>query len=115
MAIASSSWARAVVDVLTIDHIGHRGDGVALVDGQPVYVPYALPGEQVEVERIAGHPDRRHLVRVDTPSADRIEPISWSACRIKRMSSAREIAGWATYLGSTIFHAGQAGARERCG
>ena len=75
MAIASSSWGRAVVDVLTVDHIGHRGDGVALVDGQPVYVPYALPGEQVEVERVANHPDRRHLVRVDTPSADRIEPI----------------------------------------
>ncbi len=75
MAIVSSSWGHAVVDVLTIDHIGHRGDGVVLVDGQPVYVPYALPGERIEVERVANHPDRRHLVRVDAPSADRIEPI----------------------------------------
>ena len=29
---------------------------------------------------------------------------SWSACRIKRMSSARAITGFATYFGSTIFH-----------
>src|ERR1039458_4994719 len=29
---------------------------------------------------------------------------SWSACRIKRMSSARAITGLAAYFGSTIFH-----------
>jgi len=75
MATANSSWGHGVVDALTIDHIGHRGDGVALVDGQPVYVPYALPGERVEVEQIANHPDRRRVVRVDTPSAERIAPV----------------------------------------
>jgi 23S rRNA (uracil1939-C5)-methyltransferase len=72
MAIASSSWAHVVVDVLTIDHVGHRGDGVALFDGQSAFVPYTLPGERVEVERVAGHPDRCHLIRVDEPSPDRI-------------------------------------------
>jgi 23S rRNA (uracil1939-C5)-methyltransferase len=74
-ATANFSSERAVVDVVTIDHVGHRGDGVAEIDGQAVYVPYALPGERVEVENVARHPDRRHLVRVDVPSADRIEPI----------------------------------------
>jgi 23S rRNA (uracil1939-C5)-methyltransferase len=64
-----------VVDVLTIDHIGHRGDGVAVLEGQPVYVPYALPGERVEVEQVANHLDRRRLIRVDTASAERVEPI----------------------------------------
>jgi len=64
-----------VVEVLTIGQIGHRGDGVAAVDGQSVYVPYALPGERVEVEQVANHPDRRRLVRIDTPSTDRIDPI----------------------------------------
>ena len=29
---------------------------------------------------------------------------SWSACRMKRMSSARAITGLAAYFGSTIFH-----------
>jgi 23S rRNA (uracil1939-C5)-methyltransferase len=75
MATGNFSSGRAVVDVLTIDHMGHRGDGVALVDGQAVYVPYALPGERVEVQHVANHPDRGHLVHVDVPSADRIAPI----------------------------------------
>ncbi len=64
-----------MVDVLTIEQIGHRGDGVAVVGGQAVYVPYALPSERVEVEQVANHPDRRRLVRIDVPSNDRIEPI----------------------------------------
>ncbi|MDC7785449.1 RNA methyltransferase [Rhodoplanes sp. TEM] len=60
---------------LTIATLGRRGDGV--VDGPafPIYVPYALPGETVEVEAVAGHPDRRRLVRVEVPSPDRIAPI----------------------------------------
>jgi 23S rRNA (uracil1939-C5)-methyltransferase len=40
-----------------------------------VYVPYALPGETVEVEPEPGHPDRRHLLHVDAPSPDRIAPV----------------------------------------
>lgn len=63
-----------MVEQLKIDHVGHRGDGVALVDGEPVYVPYALAGETVEVEAVAGLPDRRNLLKVDKPSAERIEP-----------------------------------------
>ena len=59
---------------LIIDHVGHRGDGVALVDGPPAYVPYALPGEHVSVENAASQGDRRRLVRVDRPSAQRIAP-----------------------------------------
>lgn len=62
-----------MVERLQIDHIGHRSDGVALVDGEPVYIPYALAGETVEVERVPGHPDRRHLLKVDNPSPERIE------------------------------------------
>ena len=38
-------------------------------------MPYTLPGETVEVERVAGHPDRRHLLRVVTPSPERISPV----------------------------------------
>jgi 23S rRNA (uracil1939-C5)-methyltransferase len=60
---------------LTITRLGHRGDGVADVAGEAVFVPYTLPGEVVEVEAFPGHPDRRHLLRVDAPSAERITPI----------------------------------------
>lgn len=57
---------------LVIDHIGHRGDGVALAPEGPVFVPYALPGETVEAERKGG---RAALLSVIEPSAERIEPL----------------------------------------
>ena len=60
---------------LTITGLGHRGDGVADTNDGPLYVPYTLPGETVTVERVAGHPDRRHLVHVDVPSPARVEAV----------------------------------------
>jgi 23S rRNA (uracil1939-C5)-methyltransferase len=67
--------ARAVVERLVIDHVGHFGDGVALVDGANVYVPYTLGGETVEVAPVPGHhPDRRRLLRVERASPERITP-----------------------------------------
>jgi 23S rRNA (uracil1939-C5)-methyltransferase len=60
---------------LVITALGHRGDGVAAGDAGAVYVPYALPGETVEVELVRGHADRRRLLRVETPSPDRVAPI----------------------------------------
>jgi 23S rRNA (uracil1939-C5)-methyltransferase len=60
---------------LLIDRLAHRGDGVADTPDGPVFVPYTLPGETVEAERVPGHPDRRHLLRIETPSPERIEPI----------------------------------------
>jgi 23S rRNA (uracil1939-C5)-methyltransferase len=64
-----------VVERLTIDHVGHRGDGVSLVDGEAVYVPYKLGGETVEVATVPGHhPDRRRLLAVEIASPERIPP-----------------------------------------
>lgn len=53
---------------LTIDTLGHRGDGVA---PGPVYVTGALPGEVVEGE-VTGN--RMAKPRIHTPSADRVRP-----------------------------------------
>jgi 23S rRNA (uracil1939-C5)-methyltransferase len=64
-----------VVERLVIDRLGHRGDGVAETPAGPLYVPYVLPGETVEVEPIPGHPDRRHAVRVEVESPERIAPV----------------------------------------
>lgn len=61
---------------LKIARIANRGDGVADTPQGPVYVPYALPGETVTVEPVAGHPDRRHLLHVDQASPERVAPIS---------------------------------------
>ncbi len=75
MATASFSSGRSLVERLAIDHLGARGDGVASSQAGPVYVPYTLPGEIVEVDPWPGHPDRRNLLRVETASPARIAPI----------------------------------------
>jgi len=64
-----------VTERLTINRLGHRGDGIADTAGGPVFVPYTLVGETVTVEPVAGHPDRRHLVHVEKPSHERTPPI----------------------------------------
>jgi 23S rRNA (uracil1939-C5)-methyltransferase len=64
-----------LIEHLTISRLGVRGDGAADTPGGPVYVPYTLPGEVVEVEPFPGHPDRRHLLHVETASAERIAPV----------------------------------------
>ena len=63
-----------MVEHLIIDHVGHRGDGVAFADGQTVYVPYALAGETVEVDAVPDHPDRRRLLQVERASPQRVTP-----------------------------------------
>jgi len=64
-----------VVERLVIDHVGHRGDGVALAGTEAIYVPYALGGETVEVADVPGHhPDRRRLLSVEIASPERIAP-----------------------------------------
>ncbi len=60
---------------LVISGLGHRGDGIAEGPAGSIYVPYTLPGETVEVEPWAGHPDRRHLVRVEVASPERVAPV----------------------------------------
>jgi 23S rRNA (uracil1939-C5)-methyltransferase len=70
----NSSSARAVVERLVIDHVGHRGDGVAFGGGRTLYVPYTLGGETVEVEPVANDPERRRLSRIEHPSSERIAP-----------------------------------------
>ncbi|MDQ2954967.1 MAG: methyltransferase [Pseudomonadota bacterium] len=64
-----------MIERLNILRLGHRGDGIADTPGGAVYVPYTLPGETVEAEALPGHPDRRHLLRVEAPSPERIAPI----------------------------------------
>ena len=64
-----------MVERLTIDHVGHLGDGVAYAGGQTIFVPYTLGGETVEVAPVPGHhPDRRRLIEVERASPQRITP-----------------------------------------
>jgi 23S rRNA (uracil1939-C5)-methyltransferase len=63
-----------VVERLKIVGIGHRGDGLAEGAHGAIFVPGALPGETVDVEDVAGHPDRRRLLSVESASPARIVP-----------------------------------------
>jgi 23S rRNA (uracil1939-C5)-methyltransferase len=64
-----------VIERCVIERLGHRGDGIAVGPEGPLYVPYVLPGETVEVEPVPEHPDRRHMVRIEVASSERIAPI----------------------------------------
>jgi len=64
-----------VAERLTIARMGHRGDGIAEGPQGQFYIAGALPGEMVDVEVMPGHPDRRLLVAIQTPSSERIAPI----------------------------------------
>jgi 23S rRNA (uracil1939-C5)-methyltransferase len=66
-----------MTEKLAITSVGHRGDGIAETGSGPVFVPYALPGETVEVER---NGDRADIVSVLQPSPDRIEPFCPHFC-----------------------------------
>jgi 23S rRNA (uracil1939-C5)-methyltransferase len=79
---------------LAIARMGHRGDGVAETDAGPIYVPYALPGETVEVEPVPGHPDRRRLLRIVIASAERSAPVcphfgTCGGCAVQHWSEPR--------------------------
>ena len=56
---------------LDIVRLGAQGDGIAETPSGPVYVPYALPGEQVLVEQRG---DRARLVAVVSAGPDRVAP-----------------------------------------
>lgn len=67
---------------LTIDKMVYGGEGLARLPsdergpGKAVFVPFTIDGEQVEAETLEHKPGfaRARLQRVDSPSADRVEP-----------------------------------------
>ena len=62
-------------EVVTIEAIGHRGDGIATTQDGPLYVPFALPGERVEIERQGAGTERARIVAILQPSAERVAPL----------------------------------------
>ena len=80
---------------LTIDRLGHLGDGIATGPDGAVFVPQVLPGEEVEGD-LSG--DRLTDVRIVTPSADRVRPPCAHArtcggCMLQHASDGF-VAGW---------------------
>ncbi len=61
---------------ITIEKLIHGGNGLATHEGRKVFVPFAVPGDVLEVEVVADHGtflDAR-IVRIVTPSQHRVTP-----------------------------------------
>ncbi|RAU21707.1 class I SAM-dependent RNA methyltransferase [Paramagnetospirillum kuznetsovii] len=71
---AAPPAARTVA--LVIDEIGARGDGVARLDGEAVFVPFTVSGDRVvaRVESRRGDGLAAVLIEVMEPGPDRVEP-----------------------------------------
>ena len=57
-----------------IDRIGHRGDGIAMTGSGPVYVPFALPGEEVVIAYGRSKDRHARLLDIRTASPERTPP-----------------------------------------
>lgn len=89
---------------LPIDRLGAQGDGVADTDEGPVHVPLALPGETVE---ISGKSQRRTLLRVIAPSADRTTPFcphfgECGGCRMQHLAAPAYLAWKSNLLAAAL-------------
>jgi 23S rRNA (uracil1939-C5)-methyltransferase len=96
---------------MLIDHVGHRGDGVGFAGGESLFVPYTLGEETVEVEPVAGHPDRRALSRIEQASPQRIDPFcryfgACGGCAIQHWQPEAYRAWKRTIVVETLKHAG---------
>jgi 23S rRNA (uracil1939-C5)-methyltransferase len=70
---ATSMGAPAVREAtLELAEIGVRGDATARLDGEAIYAPFGLPGEEVRA-RIVG--ERAELIEILKPSSDRRAPV----------------------------------------
>ena len=61
-----------MAETVVIESIGHRGDGIAATHDGPLYVPFALPGERVAVEREG---QRGRIVELVVASPERVAPV----------------------------------------
>jgi 23S rRNA (uracil1939-C5)-methyltransferase len=59
-------------EVVQIESLGHRGDGIGRGPGGLAYVPFTLPGESVAIDRRG---DRGSLLSVLEASGERTLPI----------------------------------------
>ncbi|SEP62782.1 23S rRNA m(5)U-1939 methyltransferase [Devosia sp. YR412] len=71
----------------TISSLGHKGEGVAEIDGKKIFIPLTLPGERVEIEADG---ERGTLVGVISPAENRAEPFcphfgACGGCQLQHM------------------------------
>lgn len=92
----------------TIEALGHKGEGIAQVDGRKVFVPFALPGEVVEIS-VEG--ERGSLVSVGQPAPNRAEPFcphfgACGGCQLQHMDGPNYAAFKTSLVETPLRHAG---------
>lgn len=92
----------------TITYLGHKGEGVAEIDGQKVFVPFTLGGEEVSITREG---ERGQLVEVLSPSPERVEPFCpyyglCGGCQLQHLSGAAYQAFKTNLVEAPLQHAG---------
>ena len=99
---------------LTITDLALGGDGVGrLPDGCAVFVPFTIPGEEVEVEIVSAHKRfaRGRLVEVVKPSPDRVTPRCplfgrCGGCQYQHMTYGAQLAAKTRQLRETLARLG---------
>jgi 23S rRNA (uracil1939-C5)-methyltransferase len=86
-------------EIVTIADLSHEGRGVARVDGKAIFVDDALPGEQVEIQRVRRQRsyDEARLLNVIQPSPHRVEPKCvhfgmCGGCALQHLSAEQQLA-----------------------
>lgn len=104
----------AVRDIVTLDilRVGQQADGIAQHEGQTIYVPYTLAGEQVTACVTRGKsPQRAQLITIEKPSPHRVQaPCSHytdcGGCALQHMQQAHYQEFKRALLLDAITHAG---------
>lgn len=85
--------------IVTIEDIGVNGEGIGRVDGYTLFIKDAVIGDvaEVKVTKAKKNYGYARLIRVITPSKDRVEPVCPHArrcggCQIQEMSYERQLA-----------------------
>ena len=83
---------------VTIEDIGESGEGIGKVDGFPLFVKDALPGDVAEVKITKAKKNYAfaRLEKIITPSADRVEPPcpyhrQCGGCQIQALSYGKQL------------------------
>lgn len=78
---------------LTFEDLTHEGNGIAKIDGYPLFVPNALPGEKalVKVVKVNKNFGYGKLLQVEKQSSERVEPpcnvyYKCGGCQLQHMS-----------------------------
>jgi 23S rRNA (uracil1939-C5)-methyltransferase len=94
---------------LKITDLNHQGDGVGKIEGFTLFVPRALPGEDVQVEVTALHKSygEARVITIEKKSADRVEPLCpyfgvCGGCQLQHLTYEKQLAWKQSMVSETL-------------